>query len=247
MKTIPFFQSDCIYVAASFASANTYFFKDEKEVEFLHSKIRTYLQGMIDIVDLRCYPGGWILLFKTKSAHKIKSSYVRMKKGNLRYEDVGHILSEQFRLANSMTIRDCNFACKRSGSRVHSKLVKLIFESGEEYRMFLRKIEDIKVFTNQVLIEYFPEIGKVAEECGIRMREIRKNRNKKSYRKKVRKVRMFYGRMSECFWNISESIKLQKSQFYRSFELQVALIHITNTKNKHKSLFQPRFSIFGIP
>ena len=182
MKTIPFFKSDGIYVAASFSSANTFFFKNEKECEILHSKIRIHLQNMIDIIKLRCFPGGWILLFKSKSASQIKNAYLRMNKDKekLRHEDVEHILSEQFRLANSMTVRSCNSICDRSGSRVHSTLIKMIFECEEEYGKLLDKLSKISVFTNQSLIEYYPELGKVASECRVDISNVIKKGNKSS-------------------------------------------------------------------
>lgn len=247
MKSVPFFQSNGFYVAASFASANTFFFKYESECKTLHSKIRTYLQSMIDIIELRCFPGGWILLFKTKSANQIKQSYSRMNKDKeqMRFVDVEHILSEQFRIANSMTVKECNAYSYRSGSRIHSKLVKLIFDSKEEYELLLDKMEKIQLFTNQNLLEYYPEIGKVLEECGIK--NIFRIRDKRSFKKKVRQIRKFYGQMSISFQKLSESIKKTNSQYYSEFKAEVILKLINNTKNKHKIQSQPQLSIFGLP
>lgn len=249
MKSIPFFQSDGLYVAASFASANTFFFSKETECEILHNNLRRYLGQMIDIVELRCFPGGWILLFRTKSTRLIKQTYFRINKDKEtpRFEDVEHILSEQFRIANSMTVRSCNSQCNRSGSRIHSTLIKMIFDSNEEYELFLDKIAKIEVFTNQNLISFYPEFGRVVEGCGMEVTDFKGKMGRRGLQKRVRKLKKYYGRLSRHFREYLESIQGAESKCFKRLSGEVALNLILKTKIKHNFQLKPKFSIFGVP
>lgn len=249
MKSIPFFQSNGIYIAASFSSANSFFFRNEEECKLLHSKLRIYLQGMIDIVELKCFPGGWILIFKSKNSNGIKNAYYRMnkKKSKPRYNDVGHILSEQFRIANSLTVRDCNRLCTRSGSRIHSKIIKMIFDDGKDYTRFLEKLKTIKVFSNQKLKEFYPEFGKIVMNCKVNASDkILENKNQKIGNDKI-DVLAEYNQYTEKFSCIINKIRNSRKQYFRTFTPQVVLKLISRTKSKHKIKLDPKFSIFGVP
>lgn len=249
MKSIPFFKSNGIYVAASFASANTFFFTNVNECEILYSNLRRYLFGMIEIIEIRCFPGGWILLFKSKSTFQIKKTYLQhcKNKSSPRFDDVEHILSEQFRIANSMTVRACNALFTRSGSRVHSKLVKMIFESDKDYHRFLKKLTDVKVFSNQKLASFYPEFGKMVMDCRMEHSGFHGQPSSRKKKNNLKKLQEAYGEITSEFYQHYQLLKKLKSHYFKEISEQVTLKYIESTMFQHKRQFPMRFSVFEIP
>lgn len=157
---IPLFRADGLFMVRSYASANTLYFEEGEDHQLLLNYIDYFLGGMIEVIDYRLLPTGWVMLFRSKTANKIVRAYQRQrnKSRKSKVKDLsdspGHIISEHFRFAISHYVRRSNQRHGRTGSKIHSRIEKTLVVDESDYRNRLESMAALESFWIQTVGRY---------------------------------------------------------------------------------------------
>ena len=136
-------QADSLYFILSESTAKTLYFQKRANIEAMHLKIKQHMLPVMDVLDYMFVGKGLLLMVRTKSEHIIKDYYNRIqtaKKKAIRFDQASQIISEQIRLALSVSAKRTNKQNRRSGHLVHSNFDRALIADLESAELVMTRM-----------------------------------------------------------------------------------------------------------
>ena len=160
MKNTHELKTGGFYVFESLASANSVFFKSEKEIKIFKKLFKLYVSRYMDINKLYVDASGYQAVVRIKQRKTLLKNYrteCNEKKRDPKKEIVKNpwrIISEKMRIFKSIFVKAINKLRGREGVLVKHSFKKYYFESIEEYNLYVVEMESGKHISSQRNQEY---------------------------------------------------------------------------------------------